>query len=203
MKFFPSLLDHSLRFDMVCTLEHTRAQLGAEEPKEADFWQFGQRAALKLPAVGFATTTDVDKSALHPPDKQDIAPRLALEVRRLAYVTPPIPTPTPHRLLTLPNTRGFLSTCIKHTDTDSLTVTDVYKHACKRTRYIQVRRERGGSRARVRVHNVQLPDEPSLHQAEQQQPRDRQGCRRPCTPHWLRQPDAQLGCDAGWRADSV
>jgi len=60
-------------------------ELGAEEPKEADFWQYGQRAALKLPAVGFATTTDIDKSALHPPDKQDIAPRLALEVRRLAW----------------------------------------------------------------------------------------------------------------------
>lgn len=45
-------------------------ELGAEEPKEADFWQYGQRAALKLPFVGFATTTDIDKSALHPPDKQ-------------------------------------------------------------------------------------------------------------------------------------
>ena len=45
----------------------------------------GQRAALKLPFVGFATTTDVDKSALHPPDKQDIAPRLNLELQRLVY----------------------------------------------------------------------------------------------------------------------
>ena len=34
---------------------------GAEEPKESDFWEYGQRAALKLPFVGFATTTDVDK----------------------------------------------------------------------------------------------------------------------------------------------
>jgi sialate O-acetylesterase len=59
-------------------------ELGAAEPKERDFWQYGQRAALKLPFVGFATTTDVDKSALHPPDKQDIAPRLALEIQRLA-----------------------------------------------------------------------------------------------------------------------
>ena len=59
-------------------------ELGAAEPKEKDFWQFGQRAALRLPKVGFATTTDVDKSALHPPDKQDIATRLDLEVRRLA-----------------------------------------------------------------------------------------------------------------------
>ena len=52
--------------------------------KEKDFWEFGQRAAIALPKVGFATTTDVDKSALHPPDKQDIAPRLALEVLRCA-----------------------------------------------------------------------------------------------------------------------
>jgi hypothetical protein len=50
--------------------------------KEKDFWEFGQRAALTLPKVGFATTTDVDKSALHPPDKQDIAPRMANEILR-------------------------------------------------------------------------------------------------------------------------
>ena len=61
---------------------------GAEEPKEKDFWEFGQRAAISLPKVGFATTTDIDKSALHPPDKQDIAPRLALEIMRLAYGKP-------------------------------------------------------------------------------------------------------------------
>ena len=61
---------------------------GAEEPKELDFWEFGQRAALKLPKVGFVTTTDIDKSALHPPDKQDIAPRVALELQRLAYGKP-------------------------------------------------------------------------------------------------------------------
>ena len=58
---------------------------GAEEPKEKDFWEFGQRAAITLPNVGFATTTDVDKSALHPPDKQDIAPRMVAEIMRLAY----------------------------------------------------------------------------------------------------------------------
>lgn len=52
--------------------------------KEKDFWEFGQRAAITLPKVGFATTTDIDKSALHPPDKQDIAPRMALEVERCA-----------------------------------------------------------------------------------------------------------------------
>lgn len=50
--------------------------------KEKDFWEFGQRAALRLPNVGFVTTTDIDKSALHPPDKQDIAPRMALEIQR-------------------------------------------------------------------------------------------------------------------------
>ena len=65
-------------------------ELGAAEPKERDFWQYGQRAALQLPKVGFATTTDVDKSALHPPDKIDIATRLNLEVRRLALGQPVI-----------------------------------------------------------------------------------------------------------------
>ena len=47
------------------------------------FWQ-AQRAALALGGVGFATTTDVQR-ALHPPDKQDVAARLLLEVRRLAF----------------------------------------------------------------------------------------------------------------------
>lgn len=61
---------------------------GAEEPKEKDFWEFGQRAAITLPKVGFATTTDVDKSALHPPDNQDIAPRMALEVQRCVVLVP-------------------------------------------------------------------------------------------------------------------
>jgi hypothetical protein len=56
--------------------------------KEKDFWEFGQRAAITLPKVGFATTTDVDKSALHPPDKQDIAPRMALEVQRCVVLVP-------------------------------------------------------------------------------------------------------------------
>ena len=63
-------------------------ELGAVEPKERNFWEYGQRAALRLPRVGFATTTDVDKSALHPPDKQDIAPRMAAEVMRLAHGQP-------------------------------------------------------------------------------------------------------------------
>jgi hypothetical protein len=56
---------------------------GAEEPKEADFWM-AQRSALKLDNVGFATTTDIER-ALHPPDKQDVASRLLLEIRRVVY----------------------------------------------------------------------------------------------------------------------
>jgi sialate O-acetylesterase len=55
----------------------------AEEPKEDDFW-LAQRAATELPQVGFAVTTDIQR-ALHPPDKQDVADRLALEVRRIVY----------------------------------------------------------------------------------------------------------------------
>jgi len=55
----------------------------AEEPKEDDFW-LAQRAAAELPHVGFAVTTDIQR-ALHPPDKQDVADRLALEIRRMVY----------------------------------------------------------------------------------------------------------------------
>jgi hypothetical protein len=51
-----------------------------------DFWA-AQRAALALPSVGFAVTTDIQR-ATHPPDKQDVASRVALEVRRLAYHQP-------------------------------------------------------------------------------------------------------------------
>lgn len=58
-------------------------EYGAEEPKENDFW-LAQRAATKLPQVGFAVTTDLQR-ALHPPDKQDVADRLVLEIRRIAY----------------------------------------------------------------------------------------------------------------------
>lgn len=38
---------------------------------------------MSLGNVGFATTTDVQRE-LHPPDKQDVAARLLLELRRLA-----------------------------------------------------------------------------------------------------------------------
>jgi sialate O-acetylesterase len=58
-------------------------EYGAEEPKEGDFW-YAQRSALKLPFTGFATTTDIER-ALHPPDKQDVAARLLLEIQRVAY----------------------------------------------------------------------------------------------------------------------
>lgn len=58
-------------------------EYGAAEPKEDDFW-LAQRAATELPQVGYAVTTDVQR-ALHPPDKQDVADRLALEVRRMVY----------------------------------------------------------------------------------------------------------------------
>merc|ERR1712039_869262 len=58
-------------------------EYGAKEPKEADFW-LAQRSALSLPSVGFAVTTDIQR-ALHPPDKQDVAARLALEVKRVVY----------------------------------------------------------------------------------------------------------------------
>lgn len=54
-----------------------------EEPHDViDFWA-AQRAASALPAVGFATTTDIQRGT-HPPDKQDVAVRMALEVRRVA-----------------------------------------------------------------------------------------------------------------------
>ena len=58
-------------------------EYGAEAPKESDFY-LAQRAALKLPATGFATTTDIQR-ALHPPDKQDVARRLLLSLKRIAY----------------------------------------------------------------------------------------------------------------------
>ena len=59
------------------------SEYGAEEPKEADFWM-AQRAAIALPAVGFAVTTDLQR-ALHPPDKQAVAERLLLSLRRVGY----------------------------------------------------------------------------------------------------------------------
>lgn len=58
-------------------------EYGASLPHEDDFW-LAQRKALELPAVGFAVTTDLQRT-LHPPDKQDVAERLALEIRRMVY----------------------------------------------------------------------------------------------------------------------
>ena len=58
-------------------------QMHDEEPHDTvDFWA-AQRAGSDLLAVGFATTTDIQRGT-HPPDKQDVAVRLALEVRRVA-----------------------------------------------------------------------------------------------------------------------
>lgn len=62
-------------------------EYGAEAPKEADFWLAQREAVANDPAVGFAVTTDIQR-ALHPPDKQDVARRLELELRRLAYGQP-------------------------------------------------------------------------------------------------------------------
>jgi len=61
-------------------------EYGAEEPREAAFWD-AQRSVLALPRTGFAVTTDIQR-ALHPPDKQDVANRLLLEVQRVAYSLP-------------------------------------------------------------------------------------------------------------------
>ena len=57
--------------------------MGQEDSLTNNFWS-AQRAATALPSVGFATTTDIER-ATHPPDKQDVATRLALELRRLAF----------------------------------------------------------------------------------------------------------------------
>lgn len=58
-------------------------EFGGYEPRTRDFW-LAQRSAIALPATGFVTTTDIER-ALHPPDKQDVARRLVLELRRVAY----------------------------------------------------------------------------------------------------------------------
>ena len=58
-------------------------EFGGYEPRMKDFW-LAQRSVLSLPATGFVTTTDIERN-LHPPDKQDVARRLVLELRRVAY----------------------------------------------------------------------------------------------------------------------
>ena len=61
------------------------SQMHDETPHDAiDFWAAQREAASTLPKVGFATTTDIQRGT-HPPDKQDVAARLALEVRRVAW----------------------------------------------------------------------------------------------------------------------
>ena len=72
-----------------------------------NFW-LGQRNATRLPAVGFVTTADLQRG-LHPPDKQDIASRLANEVRRVAYNDSTMPAkPTVKAIKKSP--RGFTVT---------------------------------------------------------------------------------------------
>jgi sialate O-acetylesterase len=61
------------------------SQMHDEIPHDAvDFWVAQREAASTLSKVGFATTTDIQR-ATHPPDKQDVAARLALEVRRVVW----------------------------------------------------------------------------------------------------------------------
>ena len=47
------------------------------------FW-LAQRSASALPAVGFATTVDINAHATHPPDKEVVSIRMAWELRRIA-----------------------------------------------------------------------------------------------------------------------
>ena len=59
-------------------------QMHDEVPHDAfDFWEAQRAAATTLAHVGYATTTDIQRGT-HPSDKQDVAARMALEVRRLA-----------------------------------------------------------------------------------------------------------------------
>ncbi len=58
-------------------------ELGAEEPKEMDFW-LAQREATALPAVGYATTTDLQRG-MHPHNKVAVAQRLLPSLLQLAY----------------------------------------------------------------------------------------------------------------------
>ena len=57
------------------------------EARREQFW-LAQRASVAAdPSVGFAVTTDIQRF-LHPPDKQDVAARLVLELMRIAYGQP-------------------------------------------------------------------------------------------------------------------
>jgi len=80
-------------------------EYGADEPKEAPFWM-AQRAALRLAATGYVVTTDIQR-ALHPPDKQEVAQRLLLEVQRVAYGMPVVSRGP--ELLSRHTTRGSLA----------------------------------------------------------------------------------------------
>ena len=76
------LLSAALPFVYVELSTEMGDEVTSKRPDE-DFWA-AQRTALQLPDTGFAVTTDIQR-ATHPPDKQDVATRLSLEVRRLAY----------------------------------------------------------------------------------------------------------------------
>ena len=82
-KYFTSALPGGfpLVYVELCT------EYGAEAPREADFWLAQRASVADDPSVGFAVTTDIQR-ALHPPDKQDVAARLVLELQRLAYGQP-------------------------------------------------------------------------------------------------------------------
>ena len=61
----------------LCTVPWHRYDVG-----HMAFWE-AQRGATKLPAVGFATTTDIEQM-VHAPNKTEVARRLVLEMNRLA-----------------------------------------------------------------------------------------------------------------------
>ena len=75
------------------------------------FWE-AQRAATKLPAVGFATTTDIEQM-VHAPNKTEVARRLVLEMNRLAQ--------TPTRMPAGPSHGPALLSAVKAAGTVTLT----------------------------------------------------------------------------------
>ena len=63
-------------------------EYNAHPPAQTMSFWLAQRAPVhELPAVGFATTTDIQR-AMHPPAKQPVANRLLLALRRLALAEP-------------------------------------------------------------------------------------------------------------------
>lgn len=63
-------------------------QVPAENPGESEWAELreAQTAALKLPNVGMAVAIDIgEASGIHPPNKQDVGSRLALNAQKIAY----------------------------------------------------------------------------------------------------------------------